>query len=267
MTGLSPEQIASIAHGDVQNAVVKNQTLGNVFGMFDKQQDNIRSDQTRLDTMELARQKQTLEWMKAKALMNKEYAQAALYDGQLKRVDTLMQSDLADVGYKGAAAQNQLDQVGSHGQRLTTKQMPDGSYHKMLLDKTGRVISDLGIATPHDLGEASLQPKVLPYDAGMRADEALRKSMIHTDKEGKVIYKDVIPSSVIDEYNRIADKVPGMQKKQLIHFDPYDPEGFGDFKAIDIVVPSNPTNEDVINQLMKVRGYSYDEAVRFVRRN
>lgn len=252
--------IAAIARGDVENQAVRNQTLGQVYGMFDKQNDNMRADQQLLAQTTLAQQKQYYENLSKMYEMNENFEQANLARRHADRVTTQMMADRASAasGFAGANANNTLAQqrLGEGVERLETDPNNPSKIVVNNYDLNGKIRSTRP-ATTKDLGAEPKTPKDLAADA-------LRK--FHDDR----IYKD--KESGIPTLNRKVSR-PAFDALQRdtgdafdLHFlSEFDPDGRGDYKSLDIVVPKGSNLGQIAAQLVQEFDVKPEHAVEWVK--
>ena len=233
--------------------------------MFDKQQDNFRTDQKLALGEQKAQQKHIIDIANARSLLTQREAAAQKALAETGRVPFQIQHDiasaqsaLANAEASRASAALARDTVGTRGREFTTIGNPEtGVFEKVLIDtKTGKPIATYGNAPPKDVGDKT---KAVPESTIQKAYSDLEKSIMHTDKDGKIKYKTKIDPIAVDKYNRVADK-----KMKIVSMPELD-MGFSGFNesSTDIVVPEDADRAEVRDYLMRTRGISHERATKW----
>jgi hypothetical protein len=232
--------------------------------MFDKQQDNLRTDQRLALEEQKAQQKHVIDIANARSLLTQREAAAQKALAETGRVPFQIQHDiasaqsaLANAEASRASAALARDTIGTRGKEFTTVGNPKtGVFEKVLIDtKTGKPIATYGNAPPKDVGDKT---KEIPESTIQKAYGDLEKSITHTDRDGKVKYKKVVPQIAIDKYNEIAEK-SGMKKMRIV---PITLEGIMGDTKVDLVTPVDGQLEDLYYNLINNHNFSSDDAAK-----
>jgi len=255
---------------DQHQQQLKNQTLANIYSMYDKQNDNQREDVKLAQANQLAQQKLYWEGLAKEAAINKDYVQANLYAEQAKRVGTQMQADVANAAqsYASANASNasaalSRDRIGTSGKEFGLITNPEtGVAEQALIDvRTGNPIATYGPATPKQLGTGgSKSSKDLAYEA---LDD-FNKARTYRDKEtNEPKFGRIVMQTQLDAMNEAFTKagLPKYKKFSLQKLSTGLGDDMNDQAPLDLVLPENATRMDVVNSLMNDYGLSKKEAV------
>lgn len=255
---------------DQHQQQLKNQTLANIYGMFDKQNDNMREDLKLAEANKLARQKLYWEGLAKEAAINKDYVQANLYAEQAKRVKTQMQADIANAAQShasanasNAAAALSRDRIGTSGKEFGLITNPEtGVAEQALIDvRTGNPIATYGPATPKQLGTAGNKSA---KDMAYEALHDFNKARTYRDKEtNEPRFSRTVLQTQVDAMNEAFGKagLPKYKKFSLQKFDSGYGDDMSDQDPLDLVLPENATRMDIVNTLMNDYGLTKKEAV------